>query len=76
MSWSFTLTRIQIVCNSRVFSRPIGLMVFECWVVICNRQHCTRLKNRKWWEVCARTTATGNALFMQAVFPFKPIKLM
>jgi hypothetical protein len=27
------------------------------------------------WEVYARTTTQGNALFMQAVFPFKPIKL-
>jgi hypothetical protein len=27
------------------------------------------------WEVYTRTTTQGNALFMQAVFPFKPIKL-
>jgi hypothetical protein len=27
------------------------------------------------WEVYARTTTQENALFMQAVFPFKPIKL-
>ena len=44
MSCLFPPIKIRIVCNSRVFSHPKGLMFFVCWVLACNRQVCTNWK--------------------------------